>query len=151
MSIEPKPGMVIRFDYLWRDEKMKGREDGAKDRPCVIVVTTKERDDDSKRVLVCPITHSPPEDGQTAVEVPQKLARALNLDSEQMWIKTHELNSFTWEKGRLPVGMMKTPGGAWVYGTMPFAIREKTLDQVRENSRNNVLAQVTRNETPGSS
>lgn len=142
--MEPKPGLIIRFDYLWRDEQMRGQEDGRKDRPCVIVVATKEREDGSRRVMVCPITHSPPQENETSVEIPPKLARALGLDSETMWIKTHELNAFTWEKNRIPVGMVKTPGGKWLHGTVPYAIREEVLAQVRQNNQQRRLSQVKR-------
>lgn len=146
MSIEPKPGLVIRFDYLWRDEQMRGQEDGGKDRPCVIVVATKERADGSRRIMVCPITHSPAQGNQTAVKIPPKLARALDLDEGRMWIKTHELNAFTWEKDRIPVGMVKTPGGKWIHGIVPYAIRKEVLAQVRQNNRQRKLSQVMRND-----
>lgn len=146
MSIELKPGLIIRFDYLWRDEQMRGQEGGRKDRPCVIVVATKERADGSRRVMVCPITHSPPHGNQTAVEIPSKLAHALDLDTGRMWIKTRELNSFTWEKDRIPVGMVKTPGGKWLHGIVPYAIREEVLAQVRQNNREKKLSQVKRDD-----
>jgi hypothetical protein len=35
----PQPGQVIRYAYLWWNEARAGREDGAKDRPCGIVLT----------------------------------------------------------------------------------------------------------------
>ncbi len=147
--MEPKPGLIIRFDYLWRDEQMRGLEDGRKDRPCVIVVATKEREDGSRRVMVCPITHSPPQENQTSVEIPPKLARALNLDSETMWIKIHKLNAFTWEKDRIPAGMVKTPAGKWFHGIVPYAIREEVLAQVRQNNRERRLSQVKRDDAGG--
>lgn len=34
----PKSGMVINYSYLWHDEKMRGREEGVKNRPCAIVI-----------------------------------------------------------------------------------------------------------------
>lgn len=39
---EPKPGRVIGYAYLWRDQAAKGREEGIKDRPCVIVLAVQE-------------------------------------------------------------------------------------------------------------
>lgn len=144
--MEPKPGLVIRFDYLWRDEQRRGQQDGRKDRPCVIVVATKEREDGSRRVMVCPTTHLPAQENQTAVEIPPKLARALDLDDDRMWIKTHELNSFIWEKDRIPVGMVKTPGGKWLHGIVPYAIREEVLAQVRLNNQQRRLSQVKRDD-----
>lgn len=147
--MEPKPGLVIRFDYLWRDEHLRGQADGRKDRPCVIVVATKEREDGSRRVMVCPITHSPGQRNQTAVEIPPQLARALDLDEGRMWIKTHELISFTWEKDRIPAGMVRTPCGKWLHGIVPYAIREAVLAQVRQNNQQRRLSQVKRDDPEG--
>ena len=53
----PRPGLVIRYAYLWRDEADQGREEGVKDRPCVVVLTV-QQDDDAIRVRVAPVTHN---------------------------------------------------------------------------------------------
>jgi hypothetical protein len=34
----PEPGLVLSYSYLWHTEHEEGREEGVKDRPCVIVV-----------------------------------------------------------------------------------------------------------------
>jgi hypothetical protein len=34
---EPELGLAICYSYVWRHEAPGGREEGAKDRPCVIV------------------------------------------------------------------------------------------------------------------
>jgi hypothetical protein len=34
----PRPGLVIRYSYLWESEARQGREEGVKDRPCAIVL-----------------------------------------------------------------------------------------------------------------
>jgi hypothetical protein len=34
----PRPGLVIRYSYLWESEARLGREEGVKDRPCAIVL-----------------------------------------------------------------------------------------------------------------
>ncbi len=36
----PEPGLVIGYAYLWRHEYHRGREEGVKNRPCAIVLTT---------------------------------------------------------------------------------------------------------------
>ena len=65
---EPVPGAVIRYSYLWSEERAKGREEGVKWRPCVIVVAiTHERG--RTRVSVAPITHRPPPKASRAVEI----------------------------------------------------------------------------------
>ena len=36
----PSPGLVIRYSFLWSDDAARGQEEGDKDRPCAVVVTT---------------------------------------------------------------------------------------------------------------
>ena len=70
----PKPGLVIRYSYLWARERDKGREEGVKDRPCaVLLATTTEQGD--LRVIVLPITHVPPNENPKA---PSKFRRPPN-------------------------------------------------------------------------
>jgi hypothetical protein len=92
---EPAPGLVISYAYLWRDEHRAGAEEGRKDRPCAIVLTSADRDGD-KIVLVVPITHSKPAADQHAVELPAAAKRRLGLDAGRSWIITNELNQFVW-------------------------------------------------------
>lgn len=91
----PRPGMVIRYAYLWRDEADQGREEGAKDRPCVIVLVV-QQDEDTVRVRVAPITHTPPKHEGEAIELPSETKRRLGLDDAPSWISTRETNIFTW-------------------------------------------------------
>jgi hypothetical protein len=67
---DPVPGLVIRYSYLWHAEHARGREEGQKDRPCAIVAAIRTDADGKTRVLVLPITHSPPEAPEYAVELP---------------------------------------------------------------------------------
>lgn len=39
----PRPGLVIRFSYLWKREADAGREEGVKDRPCAVVIAIEGR------------------------------------------------------------------------------------------------------------
>ena len=57
----PKPGLVIRYAYLWEAEARQGREEGTKDRPCAIVLVVL-REGDHPIVRVLPVTHTPPSD-----------------------------------------------------------------------------------------
>jgi hypothetical protein len=34
----PEPGLVIRYSYLWHAEARDGKEEGSKDRRCVIIL-----------------------------------------------------------------------------------------------------------------
>jgi hypothetical protein len=91
----PAPGLVICYSYLWHDEHRRGVEEGRKNRPCAIVVTTVDADGDQK-VLVAPITHTDPAPDRHAVELPAALKRRLGLDDARSWIITDELNEFIW-------------------------------------------------------
>jgi hypothetical protein len=92
---DPKPGLVIRYSYLWLSEAASGREEGLKDRPCAIVVVTADVGE-RKRVLALPITHSLPRDMEFAVELPQETKRRLRLDDQHSWIMLSEWNDFLW-------------------------------------------------------
>jgi hypothetical protein len=49
-----------------------------------------------KRIIVLPITHTPPRDPAHAVEIPAATKRRLGLDAEPSWIVFAEANRFTW-------------------------------------------------------
>ena len=42
------------------------------------------------------VTHSPPSDPQTAVEIPAATKRRLGLDAERSWIIVDDANQFVW-------------------------------------------------------
>lgn len=99
MSIPtPKPGLVIRYSFLWSSERERGSVEGAKDRRCAIVVAVPHGDDEQIRTVVAPITHSPPEeeDPRTSLEIPAAVCRSLGLDGVRHWVRFDELNRFTW-------------------------------------------------------
>lgn len=145
MSIEPKPGLVVRYDFLWKEERRAGIEDG-KDRPCAIVLTSAEKSNGSKEVLLCAITHSPPAKNETAVKVPLAVARHLGLDHEQSWIKTDQVNRLTWERGRMPYGISQARKGEWTFGMIPQGLGKEVFNQVREKARSRSLQTVNREE-----
>lgn len=143
MSLKPEVGLVIRYDFLWKSEEEAGREDG-KDRPCAIILMSEKKADNSHTVVVCPITHSPPQQGESAIEIPYKVARHLRLDDDRMWIKTHEVNQFIWEEGRIPYGVTPTTDDRWSYGMLPEALGRKAHQQIAENAQQHSLAVVKR-------
>lgn len=144
MSFRPEPGLVIRYDFLWKEEEDNGVAHGKKDRPCAIVLTTQPNEDGLSEVYLCPITHSPPQEGETGLEVPAKLARYLKLDDEQSWVKTHQINIVKWEKNRLPYGVVKAHDEEWFFGKLPQSFARKVFDQVRENFQNKTLKPTQR-------
>jgi hypothetical protein len=92
---EPEPGLVIRYSYLWKSEHDEGRDEGAKDRPCAIILNV-TAGDGGTRVTVLPITHTPPQNDAHALEIPFAVKRRLELDFERSWIVLNEGNEFTW-------------------------------------------------------
>lgn len=93
---EPQIGQIIRFDYLWRDDQGKGRKQGAKDRPCAVILALQRAENGSQQVYVAPITHSPPRDSQRVIEMPSQFNSLTGLDQERSWLVTSELNRVDW-------------------------------------------------------
>jgi hypothetical protein len=108
---------VIRYAFLWRDEAARGQEEGAKDRPCAIILVT-EDDPEGPVVTVLPITHTPPADRALAVELPEATKRRLRLDDDRSWIILTDANRFVWPGPDL---RFSRPGDAAsaAYGLLP--------------------------------
>jgi len=126
---EPEIGLVIRYDFLWSHEREKGFEEGAKERPCVIVTAVVRKDTGETEILVAPITHSEPQKGTVALEIPTKVGKHLGLDDERSYIIANESNSVAWnDPGIVPV----IAGKQWAYGKIPKglydALRASMLD-----------------------
>jgi hypothetical protein len=115
----PERGLVISYAYLWHSEHQQGREDGVKDRPCVIILVTKDVDG-VDLVAVAPITHAAPSAPERAVEIPPATKRRLGLDGARSWVVATEGNRFGWpgpdirpiypdhfDYGFLPPGLFK--------------------------------------------
>lgn len=125
---EPKPGLVIRYDYLWSHEAAAGRDQG-KERPACLVAAS----DSSLRpkfVVILPITHAPPDDDTVGIEIPAKVKQALGLDEAPSWVIVSEYNVDEWPNG----GLAPLPGrpDVFSYGFIPprlFAkVKEKFLE-----------------------
>lgn len=113
----PRPGLVIRYSYLWDSEAREGREEGVKDRPCAIVLVLL-REGDHPIVRVLPITHSAPKDFRDALEIPEVTKRRLGLDSERSWVVLTEANDFIWPGPDLRPAMRGDPSSV-AYGFLP--------------------------------
>jgi hypothetical protein len=92
----PQLGLVVSYAYVWHHEYRTGREEGTKNRPCVIVLALQEAVDGSTLARVVPVTHSPPDNPQAALELPQAVKRHLGLDDARSWVILDEVNEFTW-------------------------------------------------------
>eukprot|EP01042_Synura_sphagnicola_P013452 gene13452-17068_t len=119
--------MVIRYAYLWRSEHEKGIEEGSEDRPCAVLLAVTDESGDRK-VVVLPITHTPPRDLAVAIEIPAVTKRRLGLDDERSWIVVEESNRFTWPGPDLRP-MKSGDASTVVYGELPADLFRKVRDK----------------------
>jgi hypothetical protein len=131
---QPRPGLVIRYSYLWEREAREGREEGTKDRPCAIVLVVL-REGAHPIVRVLPVTHAPPSDPGDALEIPSITKRRLGLDSERSWVILTEANDFIWPGPDLRPAVNGDPSSI-TYGMLPpgfmNVLRERLLARWRE-------------------
>jgi hypothetical protein len=112
----PEPGLVLHYAYLWHDEFRVGKEEGRKNRPTVIVLSSLRGKDGATYVIVLPITHSAPGDPQSAIEIPPRVKQHLGLDDSRSWIVVAEGNGFIWPG----YDLRKAPGtDQYAYGFLP--------------------------------
>jgi hypothetical protein len=137
----PELGLVIRHAYLWSSEKRAGREEASKDRPCVIV-HIRRNDFDETEVFIAPITHTPPESPERAMEVPPSTKKRLKLDDERSWVITTEVNRFIWPGPDIrPV-----PGHGMAYGLLPANMTVDLVARIRKNAADRAIAVVARDD-----
>ncbi len=101
---DPKPGLVVRYDYLWAHEAAAGRDQG-KTRPACLIAAT----DPAVRpryVVLLPITHTPPAGDTEGIEIPARVRQALGLDDAPGWVIVSEYNIDEWPNA----GLSPLPG-----------------------------------------
>lgn len=128
---EPKPGLILRYDYLWTHEAAAGRDQG-KDRPTCLVAAT-----DSlarpRYVVLLPITHTPPSGDTVGIEIPAKVKEAIGLDIEPSWVIVSEHNIDEWpNRGLSPVPCKP---GEFSYGFIPPGLFAKIRASFLELAR----------------
>ncbi|UVC09346.1 type II toxin-antitoxin system PemK/MazF family toxin [Rhizobium sp. TH2] len=141
--LRPIPGQVIRYSYLWADEHRRGREEGAKDRPCVVILAVESMQDGNEFVTVLPVTHSPPGNQTHSIEIPHATKLRLGLDDQRSWIVLSEANRFTWPGPDIrPV-----PGQtSMIYGELPSKLFELTQQRFLTALREQNTSLVPRTE-----
>ena len=113
----PRPGLVIRYSYLWESEARQGREEGIKDRHCAIILVLL-REGEHPIVRVLPVTHALPADPADALKIPQPTKQRLGLDSERSWVVLSEANDFIWPGPDLRPAVNGDPSSV-AYGMLP--------------------------------
>jgi hypothetical protein len=131
---EPKPGLVIRYDYLWSREAAAGRDQG-KERPACLVAAT-DATASPRFVVILPITHTRPDGETVGLEIPAKVRDALGLDDAPCWVIVSEHNVDEWPNA----GLAPLPGRPRVfsYGFIPpglFARVKAKFLEVYEKGR----------------
>jgi len=140
----PRPGLVIRYAYLWEREAKAGQEEGVKDRPCAIVLVLL-REGRHPVVRVLPITHTPPPDPAGAVEIPLATKQRLGLDSARSWVVLDEANDFIWPGPDLRpalAGDLSTVA----YGMLPPGFMSVLRDRLLARYRQKRIRPVTRSD-----
>lgn len=138
----PVPGLVISYAYLWKRGADQGREEGVKDRPCVVILAVKENNG-RLVVTVCPITHTPPETRSSKIKVPPGTRRRLGLDEEESWIVVTEVNRFVWPGPDLrPVPRSNPP--KFEYGLLPYKLFKAVQKSLIEHYRGGKIGRVRR-------
>ncbi len=139
----PEPGLVISYGYLWRAEYARGREEGTKNRPCVIVIAVRS-DGGHQVVTVVPVTHSAPESANMGVEIPLATKQRLGLDDARSWVIVSEGNQFIWpgpDIRPLPRDRRRID-----YGLLPPGLFRQIRDQMKRFGTRGRIGFVPRGE-----
>lgn len=112
---KPRPGLVVGYDFLFRDQADAGMENAVKPHPAALVVVVEH--DVRTRVSLVAISHSPPSPGQARHYLKFKPAecRQMGLDSGDHWVNLRDINSFDWPGYDLA---RIAPDGGYVFGRM---------------------------------
>jgi len=137
---EPKPGLIVRYDYLWTHEAERGQDQG-KDRPTCLVAAS----DSATRpryVVLLPITHTSPSGDTIGIEIPTKVKQAIGLDDVPSWVIVSEHNIDEWPNG----GLSPVPGkaGVFAYGFIPPGLFARVKAEFLELARRKKTGGVRR-------
>ena len=96
-----------------------------------MIVLSAVQDELGTVVTVAPITHSPPKDPETAVELPVETKRRIGLDDDRSWVIVSEVNRIRWPGPDLrPIAGADPP--RFSCGLLPaklfLRIRERLID-----------------------
>jgi hypothetical protein len=113
---EAEPGLVVRYDYLWSHQNAA---DQGKDRP-VCIIAAIALASAPLFVVLLPVTHSRPVDEQNAIEIPERVRRAIGRDDQPSWVVVSEYNIDSWPNGGLSPS--HAAAGRFEYGLLPPAL-----------------------------
>lgn len=116
----PKSGHILRYVYLFKEEKARGREEGVKERFVAVVGF----EDGQYRVAA--IT-TKGERQSSAIALPSEVAKAAGLSPDSL-IVVSEFNRFTWP-GYDIRPLMKKPG--YIAGRLPPGFTDKIISEIK--------------------
>jgi hypothetical protein len=93
LPTEVRVGWIFRYAYLWDWQHREGREEGDRNRPCLVLAIVMTTEKGAPVVRVLPVTHTPPAE---AIEIPAEVRARLRLNAERSWIVLTESNRFAW-------------------------------------------------------
>lgn len=112
---EPRPGLVVGYDFLFREQVDAGMENASKPHPAAIILVVKH--DLQTRVSLVAISHSPPSlsDDRYRLKLTAAECREMGLDAGNHWVNLRDINSFDWPGYDL---VKSAPGASYTYGSM---------------------------------
>lgn len=125
---KPQPGLVVGYDFLFREQAEAGLENATKPHPAAIILVVK--DSVHTRVSLVAITHAPP----SLSEAPFRLkltaaeSREMGLDTGDHWVNLRDINSFDWPGYDLKPS---APNGSYVYGRMSKGTFARLVDALK--------------------
>jgi len=139
----PKSGTIIRYAYLWADQHRRGREEGDKDRPALVLTLAVKADNGTVQVLVLAITHTAPGIASDAVPLPAAVKARLGMDKEPSWIVTTEANAFVWPGPDLRPIPGRRPRTV-IYGRVPDNLLQQVAISFLTNRKHQISRTVLR-------
>ncbi len=125
---EARPGLVFRYEYIWKRRELAGQTTGEKERPACVVLTVSGAAG-QQRVLIVPVATRQPGRDIPAMEIPQAVKRHLGLDAGRpSWIILSEANLDSWPSP----DMRPIPGqpGRFEYGLLPLRMVNAMRDAI---------------------
>jgi hypothetical protein len=114
-----RPGLVFRYEYVWKRQSLAGQSVGEKQRPVCCVALAVSAAGAEPRILIVPITTQPPLPSIPAVEIPVAVRLHLGLEADRRsWVILSEANIDSWPTP----DMRQVPGspGRFDYGLLPL-------------------------------
>ena len=132
----PQPGLVIGYDFLFREQADAGQDNASKPHPAAIILVL--RQGEQQRVNVLAISHMVPRPGEAAfrLKLTRPECREMGLDGADHWINLRDINAFDWPGYDL---VRSAPGGGFVYGRMSKGTFARVVEEVKAAAGRRVM------------